>query len=197
LAGDAALGLAADAAVNVVKAVGKGEKAAGLIDDAIDAEKAMGETDNVVKSEEEATEEAAEDAVKAAGKAEKAKRTQAELDDLAKDPARGNKMDIKSIREREVGLELETKGKVGKLIRDTSGKAEFIDTTTGKKWDVKAFNSNFAPKGYNLTDAIKNIKRSIAHDENVMLDTSNLKPSDLAELLEEINKQGLSDKVIY
>jgi hypothetical protein len=43
LAGDTALGLVADvAAVNVVKAFGKGEKAAGLIDDAIDAEKAMG-----------------------------------------------------------------------------------------------------------------------------------------------------------
>jgi hypothetical protein len=51
LAGDVVLGVAADAAAaTVVKAVGKGEKAAELVDDVMDVEKGMDEAENVVKS---------------------------------------------------------------------------------------------------------------------------------------------------
>ena len=123
-------------------------------------------------------------------------RTQAELDALAADPAHGGKIGAKSIAERDVGLGLESQGKVNSLVRDPSGSAEFIDTITGQKWDVKAFNSQYAPKGYNLTDAMANIKKSLTANENVMLDTRNLTATDLQELTNEISKQGLSDKVL-
>ena len=72
-------------------------------------------------------------------------RTEAELDALATDPAIGNKVTPKTIAEREVGIGLEAKGEVSGLVRDPSGKAEFIDSS-GQKWDVKAYNSSFAPK---------------------------------------------------
>ena len=123
-------------------------------------------------------------------------RTPAELDALASDPAHGGKIDAKSIAERDVGLGLESQGKVGKLIRDPSGSAEFIDTTTGQKWDVKAFNSKYAPKGYNLTDAMANINKSLANGENVMLDTRSLNAADLQQLTNEIVRQGLSNKIL-
>lgn len=133
--------------------------------------------------------------IEGGGGAEKI-RTQAELDALAADPAHGGKIGAKSIAERDVGLGLESQGKVDTLIRDPSGSAEFIDTVTGQKWDVKAFNSQYAPKGYNLNDAMTNIKKSLAANENVMLDTRNLTVTDLQELISEIAKQGLSDKVL-
>ena len=60
-------------------------------------------------------------------------RTQAELDALATDPAHGGKIGAKSIAERDVGLGLESQGKVNSLVRDPSGSAEFIDTITGQK----------------------------------------------------------------
>ena len=37
---------------------------------------------------------------------------------------------------------------------------------------------------------------SLAENENVMLDTSNLNVNDLAELMKEIIEKGLEDKVI-
>ena len=123
-------------------------------------------------------------------------RDQTELDDLAKDPSHGGKIDTKSIAEREVGIGLESQGKVGKLIRDPSGSADYVDSATGQKWDVKAFNSKFAPKGYNLSEAMNKIQKSIGEGENVMLDTRNLHADHLAELIGEIAKQGLMDKVL-
>ncbi|MBN2736310.1 MAG: hypothetical protein JXR70_04970 [Spirochaetales bacterium] len=125
-------------------------------------------------------------------------RTQEELDSLASDPAHGNKIDIKSMREREVGLALEKSGKVpGPITRDPSGAAEFIDNT-GQLWDVKGFNSNFPPKkgGYTLQKSMNSIMESLSHGENVMLDTKNLSTEHLAELLAEIKKLGLDSKVI-
>ena len=102
------------------------------------------------------------------------------------------------MHEREVGLGLEESGKVnGPITRDPSGKAEFIDAN-GQAWDVKSFNSNYKPSksGYTLTDAMNKIYDSLAENVNVMLDTSNLNPNDLAELMKEIIEKGLEDKVI-
>ncbi|HIW32719.1 MAG TPA: hypothetical protein IAA29_08020 [Candidatus Paenibacillus intestinavium] len=121
-------------------------------------------------------------------------RTQVELDALATDPAIGNKITPKTIAEREVGLGLEARGEVSGLVRDPSGKAEFIDSS-GQKWDVKAFNSNFAPKGYNLSDAMTNIRKSISDGENVMLDARNLSQEHLSELKDELVRTGLINNV--
>ncbi|OME90035.1 MULTISPECIES: hypothetical protein [Paenibacillus] len=66
---------------------------------------------------------------------------QKELDDLARDPSSGGKIEPKNINERDVGLALEARGDLGRIIRDPQAEkgAEFIDTTTGLKWDVKSF----------------------------------------------------------
>jgi predicted ribonuclease toxin of YeeF-YezG toxin-antitoxin module len=124
----------------------------------------------------------------------KIKRSQAELDELAKDPAHNGKINKKSIEERDVGLALEEAGEVPKLQRDPTGKAEFIDET-GQKWDVKGFHSQYAPKGYNLESALENIKNSILNGENVMLDTRKMFPEHIQELVDALTREGLIDKV--
>jgi len=95
-----------------------------------------------------------------------------------------------------VGLGLEARGAVGMLIRDPNGDADFIDTSTGQKWDVKGFNSYYKPKGYNLSDAITNIKKSISKNEYVMLDTRKMFEADVQELMAEIVRRGWQDKVL-
>jgi hypothetical protein len=65
------------------------------------------------------------------------------VQELAKDPAHGGAVRDKTLREAEVGVELEEAGKLPKPItRDPSGAAEFIDGMN-QPWDVKRFNSNF------------------------------------------------------
>lgn len=43
---------------------------------------------------------------------------------------------------------------------------------------------------------MRSIKKSLAEGEFVILDTTNLNANDLAELLAELKKQGIIDKVI-
>ncbi|WP_260451025.1 hypothetical protein [Listeria booriae] len=134
------------------------------------------------------------DAGKTANDANKINRSLTELEDLAKDPAHAGKITKKGIEEREVGLGLEKLGEVSNLKRDPTGGAEFIDDT-GQKWDVKGFYSKFAPKGYNLKDALSNIRKSITDGENVMLDTRKMSPEHVKELLNAIEEAGLTDHV--
>ncbi|WP_243416043.1 hypothetical protein [Listeria monocytogenes] len=134
------------------------------------------------------------DAGKITNNTKKINRTLDELEDLAKDPAHAGKLTQKGIEEREVGLGLEELGEVSNLRRDPTGGAEFIDGF-GQKWDVKGFFSEFAPKGYNLDDALTNIKKSIDAGENVMLDTRKMYPEHIEELLNAIEKAGLSDHI--
>nr|WP_294495338.1 hypothetical protein [uncultured Anaerosporobacter sp.] len=129
-------------------------------------------------------------------------RNQAELDTLARDPAHAGstrQYDIdQGILEQKIGLSLEESGKVpGPLTRDPSGAAEFFDST-GQAWDVKSFNSNYKPSkgGYTLQKSMDSILDSLGKNENVMLDTSNLSLAHKTELLNELSKQGLMDKVI-
>lgn len=129
-------------------------------------------------------------------------RNKAELDSLAHDPAHAGstrQYDIdQGLLEQKVGLSLEERGKVaGPLTRDPSGAAEFFDKN-GQAWDVKSFNSNYKPSkgGYTLQKSMDSILDSISKNENVMLDTSNLSLAHKTELLNEITKQGLLDKVI-
>ena len=121
-----------------------------------------------------------------------------ELENMATDPAIGNKVTNKTIAEREVGIGLEKLGEVNGLVRDPSGRAEFIDSK-GQKWDVKAFNSNFPPEkgGYTLEKSMNVIRDSLSNDEKVMLDTRNLKPEHLKELKIKVIEEGLNDKVKF
>jgi hypothetical protein len=126
-------------------------------------------------------------------------RTQAEMDALASDPAHGGAISPKSIQERTVGLGLEKDGKVpGPITRDPTGAAEFIDGQ-GTKWDVKGFNSDFPPKkgGFSLARDAGKVDKSLASNENVMLDTSKMKPEDVAALKQEGQARGWGDRVQY
>jgi len=124
-------------------------------------------------------------------------RTQDELDDLARDPARGGKIDPKSEQERAVALGLESRGDVpGPVTRDPTGAADFIDGN-GQPWDVKGFNSNFPPNkgGFDpMVDAGK-VDTSLTQGENVMIDTSKMSPSDVAALRQQGASRGWGDKV--
>ena len=147
------------------------------------AEKAGSTAEAFVSKVDDVAEVAAEEADDVARAAEKADditnaaekytgdRTEAELEALAKDPAHtGSKraVDIaKEQHEAEVGLDLEKKGLLKDIIRDETGKAEFIEST-GTKWDIKGFNSNFTPKkgGFKLDKAMGLIEDSLAVGRN-------------------------------
>ncbi|MCM3793778.1 T7SS effector LXG polymorphic toxin [Priestia megaterium] len=132
-------------------------------------------------------------------------RTQKELDDLAGDPSHGGRIEGQGIKEREIGLELESRGDLGRIIRDQKADkgAEFIDTVTEKKWDVKSFesypNGHTSPKkgAFTVDNAMKKIKKEFERGHNVILDDRNLTPEHTKQLKEAIQKEGISDKIIW
>src|SRR5699024_4440729 len=67
-------------------------------------------------------------------------RSKEEFKSLSYDPAEKAVTDGAK-REATIGLELEQKGKIGKIERSSDPKTEFIDTTTGDKIDIKSFES--------------------------------------------------------
>lgn len=119
------------------------------------------------------------------------------IEELALDPAQGGKATNKTRREAEVGLSLEEQGKLaGPIKRDPTGAAEFVDAN-GQKWDVKGFNSKYAPKGYNTPDAMSKIKGEIASGENVIVDTAAMSPDHVAELKNALQSEGLMGNVLF
>ena len=128
-------------------------------------------------------------------------RTQEELDELAKDPDHaGSTRDIdigKGKREAQVGLDMEEQGLLKDIVREPSGQADFIENGgAGQKWDVKAFNSNYR-NGYDLNDAMLKINESINKGENVIVDTINMKPEHISELMNAVTGSGLDEYVIW
>lgn len=129
-------------------------------------------------------------------------RTAEEFEALARDPAHGHKITPKSIREREVGLDFEARGRVPHpIIREPTGAAAFIDAA-GQHWDVKGFVSqvhsrNGPVRKFNLDDALAKIEASLAKNEYVMLDVEKLNPQDLHDLLTVVSQRGWSEKVIH
>lgn len=106
-------------------------------------------------------------------------------------------MDAKSLREAEVGLSLEERGALpGPIRRDPSGSAEFIDAN-GKKWDVKAWNSRYAPKGYNTESALAAVRREVGAGENVIVDTGNMSADHISDLKAALSAHDLLDHVIF
>jgi len=103
---------------------------------------------------------------------------------LARDPAQGGKVTPGSLREAEVAVSLEESGQVqGPIQRDPSGAADFIDGN-GTHWDVKGFNSH-QPKsqgGFDLATDAGKVDTSLSQGENVMVDTAQMTPSDVAAL---------------
>ena len=132
-------------------------------------------------------------------------RTYSEYLDLARDPSHANKILPQGRKERSIGLDLEKQGLLHKIIRDPqkNNGAEFIDTVTGTKWDVKSFVSNpngitSARKGaFKLSKAIAKIEKEFANGHNVIIDTRRLTKSDRDSLIKAINEKGYSDKIIW
>ncbi|MBA4550775.1 pre-toxin TG domain-containing protein [Thermoactinomyces vulgaris] len=133
------------------------------------------------------------------------KRTQEEYDDLARDPSHGGQITEQGIKEREIGLALESQGKLGKIIRDpqSDGGAEFIDTTTGIKWDIKSFvsypNGHTSPRkgAFTVEKAMKKINAEFRRGHNVIIDKRDLIPQHVKELEDAIKKNGVEDRIIW
>ncbi|NWL88041.1 PrsW family intramembrane metalloprotease [Paenibacillus sp. 79R4] len=125
-------------------------------------------------------------------------RTVDDYENLAKDPAKNFKINGKSKIERQAGLELEARGDLpGPIRRDPNpAGAEFIDGN-GVKWDVKGWHSKYAPKGYSLDKAISDIEKSLSTGENVIIDTTKMYPEHIEEVRVQLQRLGLSDKVLW
>ena len=118
--------------------------------------------------------------------------------ELARDPANGNKITDKSEHEADIALDLEKSGKLrGPVRRDPSGGADFIDGN-GTYWDVKGFNSNNPGKPGNCTRAasMDAIRKAFRDNENVIVDTTNMKPHDIEDLRTAVQEQpGWSGRI--
>ena len=132
-------------------------------------------------------------------------RSYKEYVDLARDPSHANKVLPQGRKERMIGLDLEKQGILHKIVRDPQKDkgAEFIDTVTGVKWDVKSFVSH--PKGaksarkgaFLLSRAIAKIEKEFNNGHNVIIDTRRLTKSDRESLINAINDKGYSDRIIW
>jgi hypothetical protein len=106
------------------------------------------------------------------------------IEELAMDPANGGKITPSSRAEAEVGAGLEERGAVEGLRRSPNPAEEFIDGQ-GRPWDVKAFHSEHGR--FDLEVSMRKITQEMTWSkENVMLDTRNLSPTDLARLREAV-----------
>jgi hypothetical protein len=122
---------------------------------------------------------------------------QARIAELSKDPAHGGVPRPSSVREAQVGLQLEADGQVpGPITRaplDAFGKdqGEFFDGA-GQRWDVKS-SPDFQPSykadaGRPISNPqsaggfTSMINKSLGIGENVMLDPDGMSPSRLAQL---------------
>ena len=136
-------------------------------------------------------------------------RTEAELSALEYDPAK-KAITSGSQNEAKIGLDLESKGTIGNLQRSADPKAEFIDSVTGKKYDVKSFQSypigadgnpiTSPRKGaFKVENAMKNITKEFEKNGNdfVIIDTSKLKQEHIEQLKNAIDQAGISDKIIW
>jgi Domain of unknown function (DUF4280) len=135
---------------------------------------------------------------KSKGKESNPKRTQEEMEDLARDPAQGNQITEKGMIEREIGLDLETRGILSGIKRDPSGAAEFIDVN-GTKWDIKGFNSHFPPKkgGFKLDKVIGQIEKEFSKGENVIVDTTKMSSQHIDELRKAIQEKNMSSRILW
>ncbi|SEO05780.1 WXG100 family type VII secretion target [Paenibacillus sp. OK076] len=137
-------------------------------------------------------------------------RNHKEVDDLARDPSGGGKIEPKNINERDVGLQLEARGDLGRIIRDPQADkgAEFIDTTTGIKWDVKSFESypsgrNGIPitnpkKGaFTIQNGMQKIHEEFAKGHDVIIDTKKMVPEHIEQLKKAIDKEGIADRILW
>ncbi len=132
-------------------------------------------------------------------------RNREEYSDLARDPARGSKVTPGGQKERAVALDLEQQGKIGHVVRDPQGDkgADFIDTKTGQKWDIKSPVSH--PHGhrsprkgaFNVERMMANVKKEVSRGNNVILDTRRLTKADCQAFKKAIHSEKLDRFVLW
>ena len=132
-----------------------------------------------------------------AAEARAAGRTEAEYVDLAKDPDHGGRVGSKSVRERRIALDLEQRGDLaGPVVRDTRRSGGEIVDAAGKVWDIKGPNSYVRGNGaFDRNATVEAILDEVAKGENVIIDTSKMKPENVDEVRQEISRLGLSANV--
>ncbi|ENQ3107221.1 hypothetical protein SAMN04488168_11067 [Bacillus sp. 491mf] len=81
--------------------------------------------------------------------------------------------------------------------------AEFINTTTGLKWDVKSFESY--PHGYTspkkgaftVQRTMDKIYKEFDKGNHVIIDIRKLVPEHIGQLKKAIDEAGIADKIIW
>lgn len=175
----------------------------GLYSTTIEEEKIVSTEENVSTKDDKPSEE--KDKPLEEERTYPGNRTEEEYNDLARDPSHGNNITDKGEEERRIGLELEAEGKLGRIVRDTSldKNAEFIDTTTGIKWDIKAFRSypaghTSAKKGaFKVEKAIAKIEDEFNHGHNVIVDLNHLTTEHQSLLKQAIKERGYEERIIW
>ena len=132
-------------------------------------------------------------------------RTYKEYVELARDPAHGNKISYQSRKERKIVLDLEEQGKLGYVVRDKQAEngADFIDSSTGIKWDVKspvnrpAGHTSVRKGAFSVTVMMRKIRREVAHNHNVIIDTRRITKNQIVLLKNAISEAGLDNKILW
>lgn len=99
---------------------------------------------------------------------------------------------------------------MGNIVRDTQidKGAEFIDTTTGLKWDVKSFESypsgdngipitNPKRGAFTIENGMKKIQKEFKNGNNVIIDARKLVPEHIEQLKKAIDEAGIAGRIIW
>lgn len=111
--------------------------------------------------------------------------------ELAKDPARGHKIDPATIEEAAVAVHAGSSGVLRQVEREKTGRSEFTDWQS-QRWDVKSPISPPPDKEFWVFDV--NHEAEVVHhevegDENVLLNLTRCTPRDAAALRQALLEQ--------
>ncbi len=104
--------------------------------------------------------------------------------DLARDPARGHKIDPATIEEAAVAVHADVSGVLRQVEREKSGHSEFTDWQS-QRWDVKSPISPPPDKEFWVFDVNHEadvVQDEVQGDENVLLNLTRCTPQDAAAL---------------
>lgn len=104
--------------------------------------------------------------------------------ELARDPARGHKIDPATIEEASVAVHAEASGVLRDIQRESTGHSEFTDWES-RRWDVKSPISPPPDKEWWVFDSnheAEVVQHEVSGDEGVLLNLTRCTPQDAAAL---------------
>ncbi|HMG21795.1 MAG TPA: hypothetical protein VK607_10775 [Kofleriaceae bacterium] len=118
-----------------------------------------------------------------------------QLLDFAKDADHGFKISVDSLNEARQILAIEASGKIPGPFKRPPGRGlgDFLDAG-GQRWDLKT--PVGADPGFDLSKFLIKVGKELNKGENVVVNTKDLKPADLATLLREIASRGWTGRVV-